>query len=328
MTIHLEISDNFKRDKDRSLIGKTDQDEWADILQEKIRLSGFEGVQVRGISHDKFILTFLLPVDKQNIGWLHKWFKEIKDFNNHDLVQPRLAWIHCDGLPISTWTRASWEKIIGDWGTLISDCNRVTPCNMFQKNMVCIETERVLHIEETFKVQIGEEGFWVKVKETKFCFDKREIQYPPMDSNALRSQDNMSSSNLSLPLVTVLDRASEEHHNIGDGFETQEQISSPANPGNTISNSSGKTMEEQHKWNWRDNVELLSKSTESKQEHAKKVQIPVNMTPKDYEQEHTISISSKSSDSLIQQHLRRGVHNIKIGSKVGSVSHKGIPVNI
>lgn len=137
-------------------------------------MAEYEGIKIRGISNHKFIITFHSEQDMQLQNYLYEWFKEIKTCNNRELIQPRLAWIHFDGFPISVWSRESWNKIVGEWGTIISNCNGLNHSQMFQKNMVCIETRKVHDIDETIKILIGTEVYWIRIKEAKACFSKAE----------------------------------------------------------------------------------------------------------------------------------------------------------
>lgn len=94
--------------------------------------------------------------------------------NHSDLVQPRLAWVFCEGLPLSAWNKQNWERILGDWGTILSGTKRVLSYNMYQMAKLCIETHKVLDIDKTINVHIENKGFWVRTKESNFCFDGRK----------------------------------------------------------------------------------------------------------------------------------------------------------
>lgn len=102
----------------RSVIGKTRDDEWADILQEKIILQGLTSIKVKGISHRKFLITFQSKedMDGSQMDILKQWFWHIGEATHLDLIPPRIAWIYCDGLPFTAWNLENWQSIIGDWG--------------------------------------------------------------------------------------------------------------------------------------------------------------------------------------------------------------------
>lgn len=89
-TINLEVDDKIAQELQRSVIGKTHENEWADILQEKIWLQGLTHIQVKGISHRKFLITFSSKedMDEQLIHLLKKWFWQISEVTHLDLVPP------------------------------------------------------------------------------------------------------------------------------------------------------------------------------------------------------------------------------------------------
>lgn len=101
-TIHATTNKENMQEIERSLIGFTKQAEWADVLQERLLNHSIYGVQVRGISHRKFLLTFL---DTEEMGSssreeLLDHFSSIREVRLLDLIIPRVAWVWCDGLPI------------------------------------------------------------------------------------------------------------------------------------------------------------------------------------------------------------------------------------
>lgn len=100
-TLEATINNELKEEIERSVVGITEEIEWADMLQERLNCLEFYGMKVRGISH-KFLLTFQEKEDisNANMDELLKIFKSIKEVTYLDLVVPRIAWVCCDGLPI------------------------------------------------------------------------------------------------------------------------------------------------------------------------------------------------------------------------------------
>lgn len=99
------------------------------------------------------------------IDFLREWFNTISEWNHLDLVQPRLAWVHYDGLPLSIWNENNLSKLTEDWGRLVSGGSVPLICNMFEKKMLCIATSKVTQIDETIKVTIDRVGHWIRLKE-------------------------------------------------------------------------------------------------------------------------------------------------------------------
>lgn len=72
-TVQGRVRGDMREMLDTSLIGLTETAEWADMLQERIRIMGLYHVSVKGISHQKFLVTFNDEVDKIQQGTL--WVK-------------------------------------------------------------------------------------------------------------------------------------------------------------------------------------------------------------------------------------------------------------
>lgn len=64
----------------------------------------------------------------------------------------------------------NWEKLIGDWGRILTKNFKTLKCGMISTPKVCIQTYQVRDIEETTKVMIDNRGYWIKLKESKVCF--------------------------------------------------------------------------------------------------------------------------------------------------------------
>ncbi|WOH00278.1 hypothetical protein DCAR_0519637 [Daucus carota subsp. sativus] len=152
------VDEEFKSILGRSLIGITAEVEWADVIQENIIGLGCSFIRVRGISHK----SFLLIVDEDvftanvNIEFLYEIFLGVYKATHSDLVVPRLAWLDCDGLPISAWNNSTWSKIIDDWGYLVTENKKPLLNSMYTKLKLCIATSKVEQIKETIKVVIDE----------------------------------------------------------------------------------------------------------------------------------------------------------------------------
>lgn len=96
---------------------------------------------------------------------MYEFFTLIRRATHSDLILPRVAWLDCDGLPISAWNCNTWRNIIGDWGCLITECKKPLLNGMFFKLRIYIATRKV-KIKETLKVLIEGKGFWVTIRES------------------------------------------------------------------------------------------------------------------------------------------------------------------
>lgn len=106
---------------ERSIIGITEEPTTSEVLIEKLLAEGILVVNIQGISHVKFLITFEdVEMKQQGTNFLRFHFTTLKDATLLDSVIPRLAWLQGDGLPIFAWNKETWMNIIGDWGYLIS----------------------------------------------------------------------------------------------------------------------------------------------------------------------------------------------------------------
>lgn len=193
-TLLLKVSPEFEQESTRSWIGHTKKEYWSDSLQEVLHMARWNQIRVRGITTTRFILSFMTTDDMKNMdkGLLQEWFYEIKNWNNIDLIQPRTAWVHCEGLPISAWTDENLKKIFEDWGKVISSSHVPMVCNMYQTNMVAVSTFKVFKIEETINVMIQNVGYWLKIREATTYVDSKSLIHDNNDGNQNTTRDNIS----------------------------------------------------------------------------------------------------------------------------------------
>lgn len=164
-TISLDLPIDVAQEINRSLIGITIHDQCADILQEIFFLSTMIPTKLLGISHKKFLLTFHTTEDKNAVFTMLKdWFLEVRQVSHLDLIPPRLAWLNCAGLPFSLWNLENWNKILGDWGYVITRNFKNLKCGMLQTPRICIQTNQVRDIEETIKIVVENKTYWIKIK--------------------------------------------------------------------------------------------------------------------------------------------------------------------
>lgn len=161
---------------ERSVIGITEEPTITNMLIEKLLTEGISTVSIKGISHVKFLITFEdVEMKQKGIDFLRFLFINLKEAILLDSIVPRIAWIYVDGLPIFSWNREIWKRIIGDWGHIISGSEIKSQDGMFFNPKICIQTYKVIEIDETIKVTIKGLGYWVRIEELTHCFDSKEF---------------------------------------------------------------------------------------------------------------------------------------------------------
>lgn len=129
--INLIIEDNIQEEGTRSWIGITGLEQWGRYTTGENKPQDL----IRGITQKKFIITLESKGDlnSKNKEMLEEWFTEIKVWDHRELVQPRLAWIHCQGLPLSAWNEGNLQAIVQQWGQIASAPTLPMICNLYQK---------------------------------------------------------------------------------------------------------------------------------------------------------------------------------------------------
>uniref|UniRef100_A0A164ZZN2 RRM domain-containing protein n=1 Tax=Daucus carota subsp. sativus TaxID=79200 RepID=A0A164ZZN2_DAUCS len=167
-TVKGVISPDKQSMLDRSMIGFTKEVIQEDMLQEKILARGYNFIKVSGLTHNEFLISPVAEEDKEmDLSGLNDLFEKFKKVEDSDLVVPRVAWILCDGLPLSVWNKTTLEAVLGDWGTLVSEFSDSLDFSNVHNGAICISTWKVLPIEETLKVMVNGLGFWVKIREMR-----------------------------------------------------------------------------------------------------------------------------------------------------------------
>lgn len=170
-TIQGSISNGCQQLLNRSLVGSTKGSVQPDMLHAKILDRGFTFLTIRGLADKKFLISFISHDDKElDTSGISDLFLDIKVVEDCDLIVPRTTWIICDGLPLSVWNKETWELILADWGSLVTDFSDMSELATMTNGRVCIETHKVIPIDETIKVVINGLGYWVRIKETNLVF--------------------------------------------------------------------------------------------------------------------------------------------------------------
>lgn len=128
------VNQSLKVELGRSSLDIKDGSEWMYMLQERNNCLDFTGIQVRGISHRKFILTFVDEEDANNVCMqgLLNIFKLVKKISYIDLVVRRIVWIWCDALSTIALNKETWKSVVGDWGYFLTEQLKPLQNAMFQ----------------------------------------------------------------------------------------------------------------------------------------------------------------------------------------------------
>lgn len=165
--LRLSLEEDTKDEIDRSLIAYSRMVISVPKLVKMMEKDNIRDIKVQRLEKQKFLLTFGSSKIKNemDLGWLDPWLASFHEVQHKDLILPRIAWLKCDGLPLSLWNQSIWEIIAKEWGSF----SHIEPLDSSESYLstplICVHTHQVKKINETFKVYLDKVGFWVIVKE-------------------------------------------------------------------------------------------------------------------------------------------------------------------
>lgn len=101
-------------------IGFSRYDETSGNLQDKLESAGIEKIRVVGLNERKFILKSEKSDmwDSFDCSVLDTWFSKVSNFQDKDLVVPRVVWLESQGVAMTAWLEENFKGYthhLGDW---------------------------------------------------------------------------------------------------------------------------------------------------------------------------------------------------------------------
>ncbi|GKD45410.1 RNA-directed DNA polymerase, eukaryota, nucleotide-binding alpha-beta plait domain protein [Tanacetum coccineum] len=121
------------------------------------------------LSSSKAKLNFM-----KHVG-VASWFVRISNALPDFVAKERIVWVDIEGVPLHAWSRNTFQKIGSKWGEVMeleegSD-------EFFARKRLCIKTNLVHNIIESFKIIVKRKVFWVRAKEL-FVWSPSIIEIP------------------------------------------------------------------------------------------------------------------------------------------------------
>ncbi|GKE32938.1 hypothetical protein Tco_1452260 [Tanacetum coccineum] len=91
------------------------------------------------------------------------WFNELLPASNSYVSDERIVWISVEGLPIKTWTRNTFAKIVTPWGKLSEV--EAEDDSSFPFKKLCMITRPNVIINDKIKVIVKGRVYWIRVRE-------------------------------------------------------------------------------------------------------------------------------------------------------------------
>nr|GFB43178.1 RNA-directed DNA polymerase, eukaryota [Tanacetum cinerariifolium] len=91
------------------------------------------------------------------------WFNKLCNAHNDFFVNEHIVWVDIEGVPLNAWSRNSFHKIGSKWGEVldVEDYND----DMFARKRLCIKTNLVHNILDSFKIIVKGKAFMARAKE-------------------------------------------------------------------------------------------------------------------------------------------------------------------
>ncbi|GJS72199.1 RNA-directed DNA polymerase, eukaryota [Tanacetum coccineum] len=127
---------------------------------------GFDNIDLKYMGRYWVMIKFHSKEAKKtfqsNVG-IGTWFAKIQQASTDLFVEGRVAWVDIEGVPLKMWPDNTFKRIASKWGTLIH-VDSHEDGNFYTKR-ICINTNIISNILESFKIIYRGKLFWVRAKE-------------------------------------------------------------------------------------------------------------------------------------------------------------------
>ncbi|GJY03282.1 nucleotide-binding alpha-beta plait domain-containing protein [Tanacetum coccineum] len=148
------------------LMGKVKNFESLSNLKVVLVNEGFDNIDLKYMGGYWVMVKFQSGEAKKtfqsNVG-IGTWFAKIQQASTDLFVEGRVAWVDIEGVPLKMWSDNTFKRIASKWGTLIH-VDSHEDGNFYTKR-ICINTNIISNILESFKIIYRGKLFWVRAKE-------------------------------------------------------------------------------------------------------------------------------------------------------------------
>nr|GEV66188.1 RNA-directed DNA polymerase, eukaryota, reverse transcriptase zinc-binding domain protein [Tanacetum cinerariifolium] len=164
----LDLDDSCILEKDMSclLMGKIKDINALSNLYVILANEGFEQVNLTYIGGVWVLIDTSSTSSKEKISKhvrVASWFKELLPASDSFVSENRLVWISVEGLPMRTWTRNTFAKIVSPCGSLLEVEDEEDSSLPYKKLCVILKPHTV--IDYKIKVIVKGHVYWIRVKE-------------------------------------------------------------------------------------------------------------------------------------------------------------------
>ncbi|XP_057443861.1 uncharacterized protein LOC130736017 [Lotus japonicus] len=154
----------------RSLVGVLKNPEWITSVQDAFILEGFHTIQVKYLGDDLVLLSGPEGVDLEQAlagakEWIEEVFQVVYTWSPAVVLDHRLAWVRCSGLPINMWTRNCLAHLVLPAGNLVAVDEATTSLSRLEFARVQVQTSSLGLISNFRKINVNGTVYTVRIIE-------------------------------------------------------------------------------------------------------------------------------------------------------------------
>ncbi|CAL0317081.1 unnamed protein product [Lupinus luteus] len=188
-TIDISVSDDDVAWLSSCVVGKTVETISPGDVAVLIKEEGINTITARPLGGDRVLLA---PVDGECVqevlddakGWFSNIFISLKPWSPDDVVDERMVWVRCFGLPIHAWNITAFNQIVKEFGVLLSVDAATNQKSNLEFCRLLVRTSLWSRIEFALSANVLGKAHVVHIWEEEGCSSCRQV---PHEDDASRS---------------------------------------------------------------------------------------------------------------------------------------------
>ncbi|XP_057449044.1 uncharacterized protein LOC130740451 [Lotus japonicus] len=167
---HLPVDDTVDEWLAKSWVGRLKQTEMSQNIQETLLVGGFHSVRARYMGDDLVLLSSDPGVCWDDIvkgseDWLANIFESINPWSPSIVMQSRVVWIRCYGIPLHLWKRRSFDKLISPLGEVLELDAATSEMDRVEFARMKIRTTRMGTFSDVWDMTINKITYGIRIVE-------------------------------------------------------------------------------------------------------------------------------------------------------------------
>ncbi|KAI3780563.1 hypothetical protein L2E82_10547 [Cichorium intybus] len=193
--LQLKVGDFVYDTKDtgKMIMAKVKSIDMLAVIINRCKVQGFPEVEVKYLGGRWILLefqNFKTCINFRNDLTCPEWFSELSPWNRDFVCDERLVWLDIEGMPLRSWCKSNFEKVVNRWGQVIYMDGTLGISLAVQR--LCVETKVMGIIAEEMTVMIDNHVFVLRIREAAGwlpTFSKEEDDVNIEDEQLLDAND-------------------------------------------------------------------------------------------------------------------------------------------